>query len=270
MLSEMHDKLSQAVKLYDQILTEQVMHPRWRTSRSPQQQYQPAPSNQWAPSQTPVPQGPGPSFQTPSAQYTSQSPQVQQEYQPPPPAQQQWNYAGQNQLNQQYLPSQAPVASSPPMQQAQQTQPLVSAPPPMAPTFAPPPMTAAISVPATPVVPVSRPQQSPQVPHTQVAPAPPSVPHSATPQPHHYNQGAQLGRSNTLAHPGYQPQYQQHQSQPLQYHQHKQQQNLMTNQQPNTLPQFPLVPTTAPMYDTSIHNGVVQSEQRKEAMLIDL
>jgi len=30
------------------------------------------------------------------------------------------------------------------------------------------------------------------------------------------------------------------------------------------------VPTVAPMYDTTIHNGVMQSEERKEAMLIDL
>ncbi|CAA7267700.1 unnamed protein product [Cyclocybe aegerita] len=32
MLSDMHDKLSQAVKLYDQILSQQVAAPRWRTS----------------------------------------------------------------------------------------------------------------------------------------------------------------------------------------------------------------------------------------------
>jgi growth factor-regulated tyrosine kinase substrate len=31
-----------------------------------------------------------------------------------------------------------------------------------------------------------------------------------------------------------------------------------------------MVPTAAPVFDSSMHNGVVQSEQRKEAMLIDL
>lgn len=35
LLSEMHEKLSQAVKLYDKLLTDQVSHPTWR--RSPQQ-----------------------------------------------------------------------------------------------------------------------------------------------------------------------------------------------------------------------------------------
>ncbi|KAF8168446.1 hypothetical protein B0H34DRAFT_685525 [Crassisporium funariophilum] len=35
MLSNMHDQLSQAVKLYDQILSQQVAQPRWRAQQSP-------------------------------------------------------------------------------------------------------------------------------------------------------------------------------------------------------------------------------------------
>ena len=44
MLSEMNDKLSQAVKLYDKLLTEQVSHPTWTRAPAPAQPstYQPA------------------------------------------------------------------------------------------------------------------------------------------------------------------------------------------------------------------------------------
>ena len=45
MLSEMHDKLSQAVKLYDHLLTQQISQPRWRSSlpaMSPSMSYQQA------------------------------------------------------------------------------------------------------------------------------------------------------------------------------------------------------------------------------------
>ncbi|PPQ78809.1 hypothetical protein CVT25_010678 [Psilocybe cyanescens] len=64
MLSEMHEQLSQAVKLYDQILSQQVAQPRWRTptaapvNPAPYQQqqaynanYAPNGYNQWAPPQ---------------------------------------------------------------------------------------------------------------------------------------------------------------------------------------------------------------------------
>src|ERR1700722_7159599 len=41
MLSEMHDKLSQAVKLYDKLLTDQVSHPTWRMPQQKQQPFMP-------------------------------------------------------------------------------------------------------------------------------------------------------------------------------------------------------------------------------------
>ena len=53
MLTDMHEKMSQIVKLYDNLLTEQVSHPQWRSqpvssaSHAPYQQ-------QWAHT-TPVP-----------------------------------------------------------------------------------------------------------------------------------------------------------------------------------------------------------------------
>ncbi|KAF9446780.1 ubiquitin binding protein [Macrolepiota fuliginosa MF-IS2] len=268
MLSEMHDKLSEAVKLYDQILTEQVMHPRWRTNltRSPQQQYQTAPSNpgynQQAPSQTPIPQALPP--QSPSIQYAPQTPQSRPEYQQSQP-QRQWTYPGQAQSAQQYLTSQTPVpvpqqiTSPSPRQQTQQIQPLAPAPPPpQATAYVPaPPIMAVTPAPPVPSTPV-QPQPTPQVAYNQVAPsAPPPAMYNVNQQPQQQNQGAQLGRSNTLAHPGYHQQYQ------PQYG---------MSPPPNTMPQFPLVPTTAPMpmYEPTRHNGVAQSEERKDALLIDL
>ncbi|KAJ3574976.1 hypothetical protein NP233_g1389 [Leucocoprinus birnbaumii] len=275
MLSEMHDKLSQAVKLYDSILTEQVMHPRWRTSRSPQQQYQPQPQQsqpqqshtqpvpsssttytQWAPSQTPVP---APISQTP-----------QQQYAPPPPQQQQ------------YYPSQTPVPQTvasppaPPMQQQtlQRSQSLISSPPSHTQTYATP-------LPPSMVATTSAPQPQVQAPagYTQ-----PPASYAPTPQPQpQIPQGAHLGRSNTIAHSGYQapqpqPQPQVQYQPPPQQQQQYQPPPPQQQQQQHALPQFPLVPTTAPMplYDPGqmhghgARNGVVQSEERKEALLIDL
>ncbi|KAF8972570.1 hypothetical protein BDZ97DRAFT_1901128 [Flammula alnicola] len=121
MLSDMHDKLSQAVKLYDQILTQQVAHPRWRTPTSPAsyQQEQPAYNqgyapngySQWAPQQpnqtgskgalSPrVPYAPPGLTSTPE---TSQAQQYQQLQQQP--------YQQQAQPQQpQYAPASIPVA----------------------------------------------------------------------------------------------------------------------------------------------------------------
>src|ERR1700710_303733 len=85
LLAEMHDKLSQAVKLYDKLLTEQVSRPTWR--RSPQQAHSAAapmrqstqtPVNgysQWAPSHQPASSVSSPVFaplRTDSAQYAPQ------------------------------------------------------------------------------------------------------------------------------------------------------------------------------------------------------
>jgi len=57
MLSDMHDKLSQAVKLYDQILTQQVAQPRRQTAATSPTLYQQQQSfgtgySQWAPQAT--------------------------------------------------------------------------------------------------------------------------------------------------------------------------------------------------------------------------
>ena len=87
----MHEKLSQAVKLYDKLLTDQVSHPAWRRTSSEQgrasthpagpayvpngyaQSQGPTEYNQWAPSSSQVPQSP--TVQT----------SFQPSYAPPPP-----------------------------------------------------------------------------------------------------------------------------------------------------------------------------------------
>ncbi|KAF8555917.1 ubiquitin binding protein [Imleria badia] len=86
LLSEMHEKLSQAVKLYDKLLTDQISHPAWRRA-SPEHgrastlpagpAYAPNEYQQWAP-----PRG------DPASSEVPQSPAVQTSFQPsyaPPP-----------------------------------------------------------------------------------------------------------------------------------------------------------------------------------------
>ncbi|KAG6829890.1 hypothetical protein H0H92_003023 [Tricholoma furcatifolium] len=98
MLSDMHEKLSQAVKLYDQLLTEQIQHPRWRSSTAaPQQPVEPATyGNQWT---SPVPASTSTYQVQPESsgvrayqpQYTSEQPYVTPvSWQIPPSAQEQY------------------------------------------------------------------------------------------------------------------------------------------------------------------------------------
>ena len=103
MLSEMHEKLSQAVKLYDKLLTDQLSHPTWRRT-SPEQARAPtlpagpayAPNgyaqsqgpngyNQWAPSSPTYapPRGSTASSQVPQSPTAQTS--FQPSYAPPPP-----------------------------------------------------------------------------------------------------------------------------------------------------------------------------------------
>ena len=245
-LSDMHDKLSQAVRLYDSILTDQVRHCSSHSSPQQSQQQQRIPSssnkyNQWTP-----------------VSFTSQV--TSQQYVPP-----------SQPLMQRHSPPRSPVSvlqhvgSSPMQPTFQRSQSLVSA-------FHPPQNQ--VNVPVSPPIAaiVSTPQHQPQM-SSQFTNHRPLVSYASTPQ---HQRGAHLGRSGTVAHPDYrstlhqvQSPYQQHHRQQESHYQppqaqHQQQESL------STLPQFPFVPTTVPMYDTTIHSGVVQGEERKEAMLIDL
>jgi len=160
------------------------------------------------------------------------------------------------------------VGSSPMQPTFQRSQSLVSA-------FHPPQNQ--VNVPVSPPIAaiVSMPQPQPQM-SSQITNHRPLVSYASMPQ---RQRGVHLGRSSTVAHPGYQPTLPQVQSSYQQVYQ--QQPRQQESKQPpqiqyqkqeslSTLPQFPLVPTAAPMCDTAIHSGVVQSEGRKEAMLIDL
>jgi growth factor-regulated tyrosine kinase substrate len=307
MLSDMHDKLSQAVKLYDKLLTEQVTHPRWRspqavTSPPPPTSYQQANSsystgyntvngyNQWAPT---APVG---YHAQPEMQHQPQSPQVAYMSAPPgqdyrtqlasqPQAessQSQWQQQPQYaQPNQQYPPTPVPVpppiVQSPPEPQRQSsyTEPLqyhqyaTSPPPPNQglPPVSLPPQQYQHATPSFQPAPAPVPSV-PQSPPAQYAVSPPGTtlpPTSlsrhktvsyASPPPPLAN--AHLGRSNTIA------------------HQHRQQvpQQAQYVPAPTPLPNFPAVPTTAPqtfsMYAPSVPTGIPRTEERKEALLIDL
>jgi growth factor-regulated tyrosine kinase substrate len=285
MLSDMHDKLSQAVKLYDQILTPQVAQPRRQiavTSPTPYQQQ---------------------SFGTGYSQWIPQA-QTNPSYHVPPetPLSPHLSYASHAQLPQWNQPQyQYPLhqASSPPEMIASQT----SAPPSQ---YAQPsqhqyytstPSTSqnvtsysynqpysdrAVSVQSTPsaaFVPLLQPPPPTQYQPTPVS-QPPAAPTlaransvsytSATPVPH-------IARNNTVVThaPTKQYQRQQYQAPPQQQHQHQQHQSYQIASPPPappSLPQFPVVPTAAPQPTLPIHGSTIPSgfEERKEALLIDL
>ncbi|ESK84659.1 vacuolar protein sorting-associated protein 27 [Moniliophthora roreri MCA 2997] len=296
-LSDMHDKLSQAVKLYDQLLSQQVAQPRWRSppaSATPYQQptqtgyaainghsqwtqngYQEPTQGQMTPSQSSYPER---DAQTPTPQsqpWYNKSPQPQpQQYlqstaQHTPISVSQPQYA-------QYAPQQPQAATSTPYH--------ATSPPPQSPVTSHTPASFA----------VLHPQQSQPVAHSptlsrqntisysqQHASVPPTSP--------------TLSRSHTISHPPTQqreqPQhYYQSQTPQQQQHYHPQPQKQSQPQpQPQYLPssppsapsvtslaQFPVAPTSAPqsfpMYGSTVGlpTGVAQTEERKEALLIDL
>ncbi|KZP30279.1 ubiquitin binding protein [Athelia psychrophila] len=285
MLSEMHDKLSQAVKLYDNLLTQQVAHPPWTRSPPPtqspyqpiqQQQaynpYQPA-YGQWAPTPPqPLAQAP-PMSPGGYQQYAEQSRQTHSSpishYRSDAPAQ---PYAPE--------PSRTPLApivqspqqqqhSQPPWQSQQQPQFVqthtapVSAPPPPPTQYSHPPPQSAY----TPA------GSAPYQPNGSQSPAP--VP---APQHHTFSTQAPVQRHNTTASYAPPAPQQHHASNPVRHntaaaaapptpvYQQQQQQ-----QQP-TISQFPIAPTSAPqlysMYGPSIPTTSPQPE--REALLIDL
>lgn len=309
MLSNMHDKLSQAVKLYDQILTEQVAHPSWRSAAAPAPvQYQPASTfnqvngyNQWnhqGQEYQPQPQSPQTSYTStvpisqPKTQYfnplqAGSSQQAQSQWHP---QQQQHNsgygeqYTAAQSVQQysqspipappQLSPSLAPIPSPPSLQYSQpaQYQQMYTAPinQTMPPvTYNPQPISA-----NTPAI------QS--TPSAQAIPVPQSPPLSTQ----YASPVSNLQRHNTLSYTS--------SPQPAIINSHLSRSNTVASQPPShivrrhqqapqqylpampsapvtaPLPQFPSAPTTAPMYGSAASAGVEQQEERKEALLIDL
>ncbi|KAF7319742.1 Vacuolar protein sorting-associated protein 27 [Mycena kentingensis (nom. inval.)] len=162
MLSDMHDKLSQAVKLYDKLLTEHVVQPRWQQSPQPAANGAYPYPQQWqgAPAQ--------PSQYTPASAEAAQ----QQWYGQP----QQPQYTGAQPLQPQYTGAQPQYAGAQP-QQPQYTGQVTYAPQPPHAQYAPPPP------PQTQYTPPAQQQQQPQYPSP--TPAPPS---QFTPQQPQYQQ----------------------------------------------------------------------------------
>lgn len=309
MLSEMNDKLSQAVKLYDKLLTEQVSHPTWtRSPPLPQQSgYQPinagynhvhpAPNGSygpWAPSQT-QPQGhaqPVPGYQsygeTVHTPRQTHSPQVSylhrsstQEYpgessyaaplapSAPPDVQTQWQQPQHSEPHRQTTYD--PHSQSQQHVQQPYIQPLQQE---LAQVSVPPP-TPQYNPPAS---------QSP-VPYQSAAlsavrqpplPTPESRPPVTSPptgppqsSPVSLPSSSGLNRHNTTSYPSSRPQ---HPTNSLLVRHNTVAPPPQAQQQPS-LPAFPVVPTSAPqsfsMYGSSIPQSVPQPE-RKEALLIDL
>ncbi|KAG2745505.1 ubiquitin binding protein [Suillus brevipes Sb2] len=283
LLSEMHEKLSQAVKLYDKLLTDQVSHPTWR--RSPQQvhpttvpvrQSTQTPVNgysQWAPSNHHASSISSPVFAPPrtdSAQYAPQPLISRPTLSTVPESESQYDHyaAGPSQPHTSEVPGPsqhltAPLASLPAPPQPQQQ-----------PHFTSPQLTASYlpqHTPASPTIPVNQPVSIPQFANTPTPsqppppPAPtlqPMVPPLAPSMPalvRHHSVSARttispppapLARSSTVSHAS-RPQYQQ----PLQ----------------PQLPQFPSAPTAVPhSFDLYAPSAPTTIPERREELLIDL
>lgn len=283
LLSEMHEKLSQAVKLYDKLLTDQVSHPTWR--RSPQQvhpttipvrQSTQTPVNgysQWAPSNHHASSISSPVFSPPRtdpAQYAPQPLISRPTLSTVPESEPQYDHyaAGPSQPHTSEVPGPsqhltAPLASLPAPPQPQQP-----------PHFTSSPLTASYlpqHTPASPTIPVNQPVSISQFANTPTPsqppppPAPalqPMVPPLAPSMPslvRHHSVSARttispppvpLARSSTVSHAS-RPQYQQ----PLQ----------------PQLPQFPSAPTAAPQsFDLYAPSAPTTIPERREELLIDL
>lgn len=310
MLSDMHDQLSQAVKLYDKLLTEQVAHPRWR---SPQPQpvtnsYQQASSNystvngysQWA---SPTPATASAYQQQPSSPQASYS-EYQNQYAPTQPhatpSQSHWQqqpiqqYAQPNQ-QQQYIPISAPAPptfvppQSPPEPQRRQSQyaepsqpyqPQATQSPPLIQSLPPVSLNPHQYQPSAPsFIPSSPPAQVQSPPPVQFAASPPPPPqHQQSPIPQ-----SSLSRHKTVSYaaPPPAPPTNAHLARSnTMNHSHVQPRHQIQQQQiqaappPAPLPQFPVAPTSAPqtfsLYGPSVPSGFTPPEERKEALLIDL
>ncbi|KAL4259326.1 Vacuolar protein sorting-associated protein 27 [Pleurotus pulmonarius] len=283
MLTDMHEKLSEAVKLYDQLLTQQISHPRWRSPQVAQASMSPAAPrspqlSQYQPQYASAPAPPSTSSQRqPQWQATRTAEQPYSVTSPSSPQIQQLQPAMMAQPTQLARPSSAlPVSYVP------------QSPPPIAlPASFQQPISEAHQGFAPPAPPAHSPfvTSQQQLQGTSLVGSPPSLTRHNTVNytPTHSAQQQQqqrpslsntLSRSNTLQPAQQRPQYQRPQHAP------QSQQSYVPQQMPTQpdsgpqLSQFPVAPTSGPttysLYGTSIPSGVAQIEERKEALLIDL
>lgn len=246
----MHEKLSEAVKLYDKHLTAQLSHPQWRAAPSTQQSY-------------------APQYQQPASQYGQWS--ITPQATPTSPSMQNGQSSYYSSERQPVMTNGTPVHVQP-----------VSQPGPATPDYngyaqpynvaSPPPVT----IPQYTGYQVETPQpvQSPPPPPAQVqqyqvpVPLPPTF--SPTPQPSAVPQTA-LARHNTVSSPAYAPP----QSKGLyrantMSHAPQQLHQLQHTSVPQQLPNFPTAPTTVPQGYQAYSAPAPPIEQEREALLIDL
>lgn len=268
MLTEMHSQLSEAVKLYDKILTHQVSQPRWQAAPQRQAMHyaqQPISSPvQAPPRQQSLPQQHAPSPQStmqysqpyyapPQTQYSQYSNPVHSYASTSPSAHQQ-PVAQQMTGHQSYFnPVSAPLSQ---MQQAssqiQHSYPLTV--PVSSPMNGHPPATAP---PLSPAIPTHQPPQA----HAIASP-PPMAPSRAivSPPP---TIAAQPPRSAVHVAPAHQYRQASHLPQPPPPPFAPPQSNISLNQ-------FPSAPTSVPQPSYPAYEAPVQQPERKEALLIDL
>ncbi|KAG2101863.1 uncharacterized protein F5147DRAFT_708336 [Suillus discolor] len=276
LLSEMHEKLSQAVKLYDKLLTDQVSHPTWR--RSPQQVHpttvpvrQSAQTHsQWAPTHLHASSVSSPVFAPPrtdSAQYAPQLLISRPPLSTVPESEPQYAHYAAG-------PSQ-PYTSEVPGSSQHLTAPLASPPPPpqqQLPQFTSPPLSISYlpqQSPTSPTIPVNPPVSIPQFANTAAPSQPPPAPalqpmtpplapqtpaltrhHSVSARTTMSPPPAPLARSSTVS-----------RASRLQYQQPLQPQ----------LPQFPSAPTAVPQsFDLYAPSAPTTIPERREELLIDL
>ncbi|PFH48290.1 hypothetical protein AMATHDRAFT_65883 [Amanita thiersii Skay4041] len=309
MLADMHDKLSQAVKLYDQLLTEQVMHPRWRSPQSmAAHQAQASSVNgvasgfqpQWTAGNpqgastgyTPVeaPHSPQTAYSRYPGHQQPQYGQVAEQYPPETPISSQTTPAPPQ--HQGYTdPSQYHYSASTPTP-SQNLSPRHAAPQMQMQHQTPISMASAVKSPPPPIT--SHLASVPESPHLSPSLGRSNSISSYAPNAQAHQAGnTHLGRSHSISVPS----ARMHQQKPAQsvHQQHQQQHHYQrTPQAPpqqqqqqqayamppsgppqQALPHFPSVPTTtlpqpSSVYGSSLHSGVVETEGRKEAMLIDL
>ncbi|KAA1468312.1 ubiquitin binding protein [Dentipellis sp. KUC8613] len=264
MLTEMHEKLSQAVKLYDNLLTQQLSRPTWRSVPRAASQQTESPYSQWnSAQQLPIPTDIASALPQASSSYAPppsqayQNPASAEAVHVPQAAQQSWPQyqeaatAGPYESQQSYSSS----VQSPSQYSHYQT---ASVPPPMTPssqtTLAPvsipqsPPPQAAVQYSHAIQSPVLVPSQVPSSPPTRhntipsygIASLPPSIPTT-------------LARQNTVSASTQAAQF----APPASV----------------ALPSFPSVPTSLPQQYPVYTNGFppgVEHTEKKEALLIDL
>lgn len=261
MLADMHEKLSQAVKLYDQLLTEQVMHPRWRSQ----------PMNAY---HTPTPAMNGVALQpqwTGSTQGHVSAEAPQTTWHPVQQSQQQPSYSPTMTVKSPQpvtSPPQQPYPEATPYQYAGPTptpnQPIIQQVP-MQHHSTSGPVAAAVRSPAPSAIgpyDLAPPINSPFSSHLSRA-------HTVSSTYNPASNSTQHSRSNTISHTVGRAQIQQHfRNQSVPQHPH-----ITSPPAPvaPALPHFPSAPTALPQtYSSSIPASVAQREERKESLLIEL